>query len=74
MPIVITAGQREDFPQFELVLENIRVPRQGSGASTRAAGQSARRQGVRLPVEPCLPAPTWDLVHDPGEEGPGPQP
>ncbi|WP_371096285.1 transposase [Streptomyces sanglieri] len=31
MSIVITAGQRGDSPQFEAVLENIRVPRQGLG-------------------------------------------
>ncbi|WNF31035.1 hypothetical protein RI138_31675 [Streptomyces sp. C11-1] len=31
MPIVITAGQRGNSPQFERVLERIRVPRQGLG-------------------------------------------
>lgn len=31
MSIVITAGQRGDSPQFEPVLERIRVPRQGLG-------------------------------------------
>ncbi|KAA0938719.1 IS5 family transposase [Streptomyces apricus] len=30
-PIVITAGQRGDSPQFEPVLENVRVPRTGPG-------------------------------------------
>lgn len=31
MPIVITAGQRGDPPQFEVVLGRIRVPRLGQG-------------------------------------------
>jgi transposase len=31
MSIVITAGQRGDSPQFEVVLGRIRVPRLGSG-------------------------------------------
>ncbi len=31
MPVVLTAGQRVDSPQFEPVLEKVRVPRIGSG-------------------------------------------
>ncbi len=31
MSIVVTAGQREDSPQFEVVLERVRVPRVGPG-------------------------------------------
>ncbi|MEE1830515.1 transposase [Streptomyces sp. SP17KL33] len=31
LPIVATAGQRGDSPQFEAVLEKIRVPRVGVG-------------------------------------------
>ncbi|MEU3854444.1 IS5 family transposase [Streptomyces sp. NPDC029554] len=31
MPIVVTAGQRRDSPQFEPVLERVRVPRVGPG-------------------------------------------
>ncbi|WP_336114522.1 IS5 family transposase [Streptomyces sp. PTD9-10] len=31
MSIVITAGQRGDFPQFEPVLDKVRVPRRGPG-------------------------------------------
>nr|WP_257133693.1 transposase [Streptomyces sp. f51] len=31
MSIVVTAGQRGDSPQFEPVLEKVRVPRIGSG-------------------------------------------
>ncbi|GGU08196.1 hypothetical protein GCM10010244_37820 [Streptomyces coeruleorubidus] len=31
MSVVITAGQREDTPQFEVVLGRVKVPRQGSG-------------------------------------------
>lgn len=31
LSVVITAGQRGDSPQFEAVLEQIRVPRQGPG-------------------------------------------
>jgi hypothetical protein len=31
LPVVITAGQRGDSPQFQAVLEGIRVPRPGRG-------------------------------------------
>nr|WP_173867925.1 hypothetical protein [Streptomyces albus] len=31
MSLVTTAGQRSDSPQFQLVLEGIRVPRLGPG-------------------------------------------
>jgi transposase len=31
LPVVITAGQRGDSPQFQAVLERIRVPRPGGG-------------------------------------------
>ncbi|GLP67461.1 hypothetical protein TUSST3_40830 [Streptomyces sp. TUS-ST3] len=31
MSLVITAGQRGDSPQFQVVLGRIRVPRSGSG-------------------------------------------
>ncbi|WP_371273119.1 IS5 family transposase [Streptomyces sp. MUSC 14] len=38
LPIVITAGQRGDSPQFQPVLENIRVPRQGPGRPRKRPG------------------------------------
>ncbi|MGN5377175.1 transposase [Streptomyces lasalocidi] len=38
LPIVITAGQRGDSPQFQPVLENIRVPRQGPGRPRKQPG------------------------------------
>jgi transposase len=38
------------------------------------SGQPTRLLGVRIPEEPLLPAPTRDPLHDPGEEGPDPQP
>ncbi|MFI6495122.1 transposase [Streptomyces sp. NPDC050564] len=61
MSIVVTAGQRGDSPQFEPVLENVRVPRIGSGRprvrpdrvradraySSRANRAYLRRRGIR---------------------------
>jgi hypothetical protein len=41
LSVVITAGQRGDSPQFERVLEAIRVPRLGLGAATQATGPSS---------------------------------
>ncbi|GGU47297.1 hypothetical protein GCM10010289_79830 [Streptomyces violascens] len=66
MSVVITGGQRGDTPQFEPVLENIRVPRIGPTPS-QAPGQSPRGQSLRLTEEPRLPAQTQDPLHDPGE-------
>ncbi|MDQ0771651.1 hypothetical protein QF026_000117 [Streptomyces aurantiacus] len=42
MSIVITAGQRENSPQFEIVLGSIRVPRLGSGQTAHPAEAGAR--------------------------------
>jgi transposase len=64
MAIVITAGQRGDSPQFEPVLENIRVPRLGLGRprkrpdkvrADRAYGSRKnraylRRRGIRCTI------------------------
>ncbi|GGP33790.1 transposase [Streptomyces abikoensis] len=46
---VITADQRGGSPQFEPVLEAVRVPRLGLGASAQAPGPSTCGQGIRLP-------------------------
>ncbi|MFB4274389.1 hypothetical protein ACBJ59_03770 [Nonomuraea sp. MTCD27] len=42
MSIVITAGQRGDSPQFEVVLGRIRVPRLGSGRPRHPAEAGTR--------------------------------
>ena len=53
-------------------------PHQGAPAGVRQtahpAEAGARRQGVRLPEEPRLPAQTWHSLHHPGQGRPGPQP
>lgn len=56
MSLVITAGQRGDSPQFEVVLERIRVPRLGPGRprtrpdkvrADKAYGSRANRDYLR---------------------------
>ncbi|MFD3571401.1 transposase [Streptomyces sp. NPDC058667] len=68
MSIVITAGQRGDSPQFETVLAKVRVPCLGPGRPrVRPSDRVRADKGVRLPQEPCLPAPPWDSLHHPGQ-------
>lgn len=74
MAIVITAGQRSDSPQFEPVLEKVRVPRLGPRPATCPPRSGPGGQGVRLPQEPRLSAPTRDPLHHPGQGPPGAQP
>ncbi|MFD0151154.1 transposase [Streptomyces sp. NPDC055721] len=71
--LLVTAGQRNDSPQFQPVLEGIRVPRTGPGRprikpgrvrADRAYGSRASRAYLRQ---------TWDWLHHPGEGQPGPQ-
>ncbi|GAB7028598.1 hypothetical protein JCM4914_00590 [Streptomyces platensis subsp. malvinus] len=64
MSIVITAGQRGDSPQFEPVLEKVRVPRIGSGrprvrpnrvradkaSASRRSRAYLRRRGIRCTI------------------------
>lgn len=45
----------------------------GAGQVAHPTQAGARRQGVRLPEEPCLPAPPRDPMHHPGQGRPGPQ-
>jgi hypothetical protein len=71
---VITAGQRGDSPQFEAVLEAIRVPRLGLGRPRKRPDRVRAGQGVRLSQQSLLSAQTRDQGHDPGPGGPGPQP
>ncbi len=71
LSVVITAGQRGDSPQFQVVLGRIRVPRPGRGRPAHPAGPGAGRQGLRLPRQPRLPAAARDPVHHPGEGRPG---
>lgn len=48
MAIVITAGQRGDSPQFEPVLEKVRVPRIGPGPATRPPRSGVGGRGVAV--------------------------
>ncbi|MFE3883145.1 IS5 family transposase [Streptomyces lydicus] len=64
MSIVVTAGQRGDSPQFEPVLEKVRVPRRGSGRprvrpdrvradkayASRKNRACLRRRGIRCTI------------------------
>ncbi|MGW3156485.1 IS5 family transposase [Streptomyces sp. NPDC001089] len=64
MSIVVTAGQREDSPQFEPVLEQVRVPRPGPGSprvrpdrvradrayASRTNRAHPRRSGIRCTI------------------------
>ena len=64
LSVVITAGQRGDSPQFQLVLEGIRVPRRGQGRprtrpgrvlgdkayGSRANRSYLRRRGIRCTI------------------------
>ena len=48
LSVVITAGQRGDSPQFQVVLEHIWAPIK-AGASPHLPGQDPGRRGLRLP-------------------------
>jgi hypothetical protein len=74
LSVVITAGQRGDSPQFQVVLGAYPGPPGRPGAAAHPAGPAAGRQGLRLSRQPRLPAATRDPVHDPGEGRPGPPP
>nr|WP_234018683.1 IS5 family transposase [Streptomyces sp. SID8377] len=64
MSIVVTAGQRGDSPQFETVLERVRVPRPGPGSprtrprrvradkayASRGNRAYLRRRGIRCTI------------------------
>ncbi|MEU6169988.1 transposase [Streptomyces tanashiensis] len=74
MSIVVTAGQSGDSPQFEPVLEKVRVPRMGSGRprvrldrvrADKAYDSRSNRSYLRR---------HRDQGHDLGACGPGPQP
>nr|WP_225631038.1 transposase [Streptomyces solaniscabiei] len=73
MSIVVTAGQRGGSPQFELVLERVRVPRIGAGRP-RVRPDRVRADKAYASRKTCLPAMTWDSLHHPGQDGPGPLP
>jgi transposase len=62
LPVVITAGQRGDSPQFQAVLEGIRVPRPGRGRprtrparvlADKAYGSRANRAYLRRRGRRC---------------------
>lgn len=73
LAIVIAAGQR-GAPQFELLLEAIRVPGTGWERPRKRPHRVRADKGVRLPGQPGLPAQAGNQSHDPGACGPGPQP
>ncbi|WP_240658140.1 hypothetical protein [Streptomyces populi] len=73
MSIVVTAGQRGDSPQFEVVLGRIRIPRLGPGRP-RVRLDRVRADKAYASRKPRLPAPTRYPRHHPGQGRPGPQP
>ncbi len=62
LSLVVTAGQRGDSPQFQTVLDGIKVPRIGAGRP-RTRPEGPGRQGLLLPRKPRLPAPTRHRLH-----------
>ena len=63
LSVVITAGQWGDSPQFQVVLDRIRVPRPGCGRPrTRPTGS--------WPTRPTAPAPTALTCGDAGSGAP----
>lgn len=52
MSLITTAGQRHDSPQFQPVLEKVRVPRTGQGRPC------SRPDAGKQPA-PTWPAGTW---------------
>ncbi len=74
MSVVITAGQRGDSPQFEAVLEAIRVPRLGLGRPRKRPDRVRADKAYELPRQSLLPAQTRDQSHHSGSGGPSPQP
>ncbi|WP_442812574.1 IS5 family transposase [Streptomyces sp. NBC_01210] len=73
MSIVITAGQRGDSPQFEPVLERIRVPRQGLGRprkrpdkvrADKAYGSRKNRSYLRRRGIRCTIPEKKDQIHN----------
>lgn len=67
MSIVVTAGQRGDSPQFEPVLEKVRVPRIGPGRAGHASAPIACGPTRRTP-----PAKTAPTCADAGSAAPSP--
>jgi Transposase DDE domain len=49
LSVVITAGQRGDSPQFQVVLDRIRVPRPGCGRPRTRPDRVLADKGLRLP-------------------------
>ncbi|MGW0952981.1 transposase [Streptomyces sp. NPDC002545] len=73
MSIVITAGQRGDSPQFEPVLNKIRVPRLGSGRP-RTRPNRVRADKTCASRKNRAYLRRRDPLHHPGQGRPGPQP
>ncbi|MGQ5640477.1 MULTISPECIES: IS5 family transposase [unclassified Streptomyces] len=74
MPIVVTAGQRGDSPQFEPLLEKVRVPRIGPGRPRlRPDRVRTDKAYVCRKNRAYLPS-TRDSLHHPGQGRPSPQP
>ncbi|MGX1914801.1 hypothetical protein ACWIID_39160 [Streptomyces phaeochromogenes] len=75
MSIVITAGQRGDSPQFEVVLGRIRVPRLGSGRPctrprrVRADKAYASRKNRATCADVAFAAPSRTRTTRPATEG-----
>lgn len=74
LSVVVTAGQRGDSPQFQVVLGRIRVARMGCGRPRSTPERVLADKGVRVPRQSRVSAWSWHSVHDPGEVRPDPQP
>ncbi|WP_435835478.1 transposase [Streptomyces avermitilis] len=74
LSVLITAGQRGDSPQFEPVLEAIRVPRLGAGRPRSRPDRVRADKAYDSRHKPGLPAKTRDQGDHPGPSRPRPQP
>ena len=67
LSIVITAGQRGDSPQFQAVLERIRVPRPGPGRPRHRPGRVLADKAYGSRANRAYLRTTRNPLHHPGE-------
>lgn len=74
MSLVLTGGQRGDKPTVRRSPQAYPRTPHWSGPPAHPPGSRAGRQGLRVPGQPRLPAPTRDPGHHPDQGGPSRQP
>jgi transposase len=61
---VVTAANVNDTTVFQAVMDDVPPIRTPAGRRRTRPGKAPRRQGVRQPSQPCLPAAAWDQGAD----------